>query len=127
MIRYRMLHHVSLAVTDLDRAKAFYKDVLGLEEIDRPPFDFPGAWFKIGDEGQQLHLIVHKGETLRKGGMDTRDGHFAVRVHSFDETVKWLEKCGVEFVSNRNSTAGFPQIFVLDPDRNIIELNADPF
>ena len=35
------IHHVSLSVSDLERARAFYKDVLGLREIPRPPFDFP--------------------------------------------------------------------------------------
>lgn len=124
MIQYEMIHHTAVNVTDLEKSKAFYRDVLGLKEIERPPFDFPGAWFAIGESGQQLHLIVHSGETLRRGGIDTRDGHFALRVRNFEATREWLDRCGVEYVISRNSIAGFPQIFVLDPDRNVIELNA---
>ncbi|QHT59046.1 glyoxalase [Paenibacillus lycopersici] len=124
MIRHEGIHHVSLIVTDLERSKRFYEEVIGLREIQRPPFDFPGAWYGIGDGGQQLHLLVHVGETLRGGGIDTRDGHFAIRVADFDETIAWLDRCGIEHRHNRNSITGFSQIFLLDPDRNIIELNA---
>jgi glyoxylase I family protein len=125
MIQVSAMHHVSLLVTDLERAKAFYREVIGLQEIERPPFEFPGAWFAVGSSGQQLHLIVHRGECLRQGGIDSRDGHFALRVTSFKDTLAWLDRCGIEYDARPNSKAGFPQIYVLDPDRNIIELNAE--
>lgn len=124
MVQHEGIHHVSLIVTDLQRAKAFYEEVLGLRTIERPPFDFPGEWYAVGDTGQQLHLIVHNGETKRTGGIDTRDGHFAIRVRDFDETVDWLHRKGIEHTANRDSITGFAQIFLLDPDRNVIELNA---
>ncbi|WP_373229316.1 VOC family protein [Cohnella sp.] len=124
MIRHDGIHHVSLIVTNLERAVAFYRDIVGLKVIQRPPFDFPGTWFAIGAGGQQLHLIVHDGETLRSRGIDTRDGHFAIRVRDFDESVEWLRQHNIEHKANRNSITGFAQIFLLDPDRNVIELNA---
>lgn len=122
-IHYEQLHHVSVIVTDLERAKAFYGGVLGLKETLRPDFDFGGAWYAVGDTGQQLHLIVHDGETRRSGGIDTRDGHFALRVRSYKETLAWLDRCGVPCEARPRPKAGFAQIYVLDPDRNIIELN----
>lgn len=125
MIGYRQLHHVSVAVRDLEKARAFYRDILGLAEMERPPFDFAGAWFSIGEAGQQLHLIVHPGETLRTGGIDSRDGHFALRVESYGDALRWLDSQGVAYDARPNSRAGFPQIYVLDPDHNVIELNAD--
>src|SRR5689334_18735483 len=39
------IHHVSLTVTDLERSRRFYSEILSLREITRPPFNFPGAWF----------------------------------------------------------------------------------
>lgn len=48
-------HHTSFAVRDIERSKAFYGGVLGLEEIPRPNFPFPGAWFQAGT--CQVHLI----------------------------------------------------------------------
>jgi catechol 2,3-dioxygenase-like lactoylglutathione lyase family enzyme len=50
-------HHIALSVTDMDRATWFYSEVLGLEKIERPPFDFGGAWYQLGEH--TLHLIVH--------------------------------------------------------------------
>jgi len=114
-----------LIVTDLDRAKNFYGKVLNLNEIPRPAFDFPGAWYKVGN--QQLHLIVHpQAQVLRtKGGIDTRDGHFALRVKDYMKTVDWLRSHGVEVVLKPNSTAGFAQVYCCDPDGNVIEFNVN--
>ena len=130
------LHHVAVNVTDLERARRFYRDVLGLEEISRPPFDFPGAWFQVGGPGHHVHLIVHEGATLRGSkGLDTRDIHFALRVRSFRETLAILTARGyredasaddpLRMIVSRHATAGFPQIYVLDPDHNVIEINAE--
>ncbi|MBD2869419.1 VOC family protein [Paenibacillus arenilitoris] len=124
MIRNEGLHHVSIIVSDLERSKSFYERVLGLREIERPPFGFPGAWYAVGGSGQQLHIIVHDGETKRAGGIDSRDGHFAVSVSDYGDAIDWLERHGIEYRANPNSMTGFAQIFMLDPDRNIIELNA---
>jgi catechol 2,3-dioxygenase-like lactoylglutathione lyase family enzyme len=127
------LHHVSLGVTDLARSRQFYTEILRLKEIERPPFDFPGAWFAAG-AAQQLHLIVHPNSTFRTTkGLDTRDGHFAVRVPSYRQAVVYLwsrgyrENSSDEFkrlILQPYATAGFPQIYILDPDRNVIEINA---
>lgn len=123
MIHFSHIHHVSLAVRDLGVAKRFYSEVLGLQEIERPPFRSTGTWYAIGS--QQLHLLQHpQGHTLREGGIDTTDGHFAIWVKSHKETLEWLEKQGVEYEARPDSVAGFAQIFILDPDRNIIEFGA---
>jgi catechol 2,3-dioxygenase-like lactoylglutathione lyase family enzyme len=130
-VEIEAIHHVSLPVTDLDRSRRFYREILGLEEIERPPFDFPGAWFGVGPG--QLHLIVGEGQTFRTGnGVDSRDIHFAVRVASYDAALDFLRSKGydengdglLKMKVNPRATAGFPQIYILDPDRNVIEINA---
>lgn len=133
MLEIETIHHVSLPVTDLARARAFYSGVLELEEIERPPFDFPGAWYRAGD--RHLHLIVGEHPTLRRDkGIDSRDIHFAIRVRSYQGALRHLaaKGYGVDAVDelrklrqNPKGTAGFPQIYVLDPDRNVVEINAE--
>jgi glyoxylase I family protein len=119
------LHHVALAVTDLERAKRFYSVVLGLEESDeRPAFPFPGAWYRIGSE--QLHLIVHDGSKTGRGtqAIDSKDGHFAFRVTDANAVKKKLETHGWSFDDRPNSITGWHQLFTTDPDGNVIEFNS---
>ena len=133
-MRIAAIHHVSLTVHDLERSRSFYRDTLGLPEIARPPFNFPGAWFQVG-ASQHLHLIVHTNSTFRDKPLDTRDLHFAVRVESFQAALDFLRSRGYRedapiddpcrMIVQPYATAGFPQIYILDPDRHIIELNAE--
>lgn len=125
MLVFESIHHVSLAVTDIEKAKHFYGELLGFEEIERPPFDFPGAWYQIGN--QQLHLIVHQdAKTLRRSdSLETRDGHFGVRVSDYYKTLEFLKSKQIEIEERPESVSGFAQIFCKDPDHNLIEFNVD--
>ncbi|MBP1969326.1 catechol 2,3-dioxygenase-like lactoylglutathione lyase family enzyme [Virgibacillus natechei] len=125
MIVIENFHHVSLSVTNLEKAKDFYGRILGFQEIERPAFDFPGAWYRIGD--QQLHLIVHKDAgTLRNNQqIESKDGHFAIRVRDYDQTLDHLTRSGIKVMEKPNSKSGFAQIFCADPDNNLIEFNVD--
>jgi catechol 2,3-dioxygenase-like lactoylglutathione lyase family enzyme len=120
MLEIETLHHVSLSVTDLDRARGFYGDVLGLKEIPRPAFDFPGAWYEVGD--RQLHLIVHTTPRSLRGttAIDPRDGHFAIRVRSHRETLAHLLAHGVPVRDNPQNATPWEQIHITDPDGNVI-------
>ena len=119
------LHHVSLTVTDLERSKRFYGDVLGLREVPRPAFDFPGAWYELGD--RQLDLIVHTTPRTLRGTteIDSRDGHFAVRVTDFDAALEHLRQHGVEVRERPTNPTPWAQLYITDPDGNVIELNVD--
>jgi glyoxylase I family protein len=134
-MKIQTIHHVSLNVTDLERSRRFYREILGLEEIARPPFSFPGAWFSVGGGAQQLHLIVHAGATFRgEKGINTRDNHFAVRVDDYSATVDFLSGKGyredaadrdpLKMITQPHATAGFPQIYICDPDWHVVEINA---
>jgi glyoxylase I family protein len=133
MLDIETLHHVALPVSDLDQARDFYSNVLGLRPLPRPAFPFDGAWYQVGD--RQLHLIVSSDPTFRLGkGVNSRDGHFAVRVRSFRRAFEHLHSKGFRqdhenpiysMRLNLDGPTGFPQIHVMDPDRNMIEINAE--
>jgi glyoxylase I family protein len=132
-LEFETLHHVAIVVEDILRSKRFYGEVLGLEEIARPPFPFDGAWYRAGD--RDLHLIVTTDPTFRTGkGVNTQDGHLAFRVKSFRRALAYLESKGFRETDDEpgrsmrvqpDSVAGFPQIHLMDPDRNMIEINAE--
>ena len=129
-----VLHHVSLPVADLERSRRFYREVLRLEEIARPPFPFPGAWFRLGD--RELHLVAGQAEAVRGAtGTDPRQLHFAVRVASYRAALQQLRERGYRedrdegdprrVLALPHSVVGYPQLYVLDPDRHLIEINAE--
>lgn len=125
MMTVNNVHHVTIRVTNLDRARQFYAGVLCLEETPRPPFDFGGAWFRVGP--QQIHLIVHPSLEMppEHGELDTRREHVALRVGSYRQTLDHLRTLGIAYVARPHNKTPWPQIYVADPDGNLIELNAE--
>jgi glyoxylase I family protein len=128
------LHHVNLIVTDLPRSLEFYQNLFGLTIIERPPFKGAGAWLACG--ALQVHLTLYPPGSFRTGNVDGADCHFAFRTDDFDGALATLTANGfredaaendpMRVMVRRNGPAGFPQLFLLDPDRNIIEINGAP-
>lgn len=113
-------------MTDIDRARRFYGEVLGLREVERAPFDFPGAWYELPD-GSQVHLIVHDSPLALRGTttIDSKDGHFALWVESYEATLAHLREHSVACVARRVNKTAWAQIYVTDPDGNVVELTAE--
>ncbi|MDH4145666.1 MAG: VOC family protein [Acidimicrobiia bacterium] len=110
------VHHVSLNVADTEATTRFYVDVLGLKQIDRPDFGFPGAWLAMAD-GRQVHLIEVDQWVAPKGQ------HFAFHVQDLDGTRADLQAKGVK-VSEPSEIVGVGrQAFFKDPAGNLLELN----
>ena len=114
-LSFTRVHHVSINVTDADESIGFYRDVLGLELLPRPSFDFAGAWFGLGD--QQLHLIEAPGFVAPVGQ------HFALFVDDVDATSEVLTARGVRMSHVAEIPGVCRQAFFADPTGNKIELN----
>ncbi|HVN85406.1 MAG TPA: VOC family protein [Candidatus Binatia bacterium] len=112
-----VLHHASICVADVARAREFYEQVLGFMPIERPNFGFPGMWYGLG-EGQ-LHLIQRDGLARAEHRINPSDPHFAVSVDVPAMRAK-LQRLGLDVLD-----AG-DQMWVLDPDGNTVELRQDP-
>jgi catechol 2,3-dioxygenase-like lactoylglutathione lyase family enzyme len=127
--------HVSLVTTDLDRSIAFYHDILGLHQIQRPAFKSTGAWMSSGSF--EIHLTVNpNGHLRRHRRIDPGDIHFGVRVADFAAAMRHLKANGYsEHVPDGEAKrlflrldgpAPFQQAFLLDPDNHVIEINNAP-
>ena len=69
VIRVKAIDHVTIVVDDLSRSRDFYRDLLGMVEVDRPDFGFPGYWLQAG--ATQVHLIeTMEGSSEPGGGLD---------------------------------------------------------
>jgi glyoxylase I family protein len=108
------VHHVSINVSDVDAALAFYVGVLGLSpRSDRPDFSFGGAWLDAG--GQQVHLI-------EADAPPNLGQHFAIQVDDLEATVAELRAAG-QAVSDPAPVATSLQSFITDPCGNVVELH----
>lgn len=116
------LNHVALHVQDLDKSCRFYGDILLLEQMPRPAFTFPGAWFRLGSV-QELHLIGDRAEPVYS---HHRGNHFALRVDDLDAWEAHLKKSGWDFRPRKERPDGAHQVFLADPDGHVIELFTPP-
>jgi len=116
------LNHVALHVADVDASCHFYGDVLGFERLPRPDFDFPGAWFRLGED-QELHLIGGRQNEVRGG---SRGNHYALMVDDIQQWEDHLRQQGVAHKPRHTRPDGAYQIFFADPDGHVIEFCTPP-
>lgn len=119
-------HHVSLIVSDTDRALSFYRDLLGLEvDPNRPDLGYPGAWLNLrcGRSGEvaQIHLLELPDPDLKSvrpehGG---RDHHVALAIDDFKSLIDRLAKANISYTLSKS---GRTALFCRDPDKNAVEL-----
>ena len=113
-------HHVSFCVAEIDRARAFYGDLLGLPEIERPDFGFPGAWYQAGEV--QVHLIQAPAGAptgTPPPSISPVAYHAAFEIEDYEAVSKALRDRGIPLIE---TGAEVGQLFLQDPDGNVIEL-----
>jgi catechol 2,3-dioxygenase-like lactoylglutathione lyase family enzyme len=122
------LDHSALVVRDLERARAFYGGVLGLVEIARPQsFTFGGAWFR--GQGFELHLILEADTTAPAGFAEAGAGAARGLAHHLGFEVDDLAAAETRLRAHSVTIIGGPlprgdgvlQLYVLDPDGNMLE------
>ena len=98
---------------------AFYGEILGLMQIDRPDLGFPGIWFQLG--GQQIHLLELENPDPTTGRPEHggRDRHVALNALALGPIQDALNKAGVNFTMSKS---GRRALFCRDPDGNAIEI-----
>ncbi|MCS6967647.1 MAG: VOC family protein [Cytophagales bacterium] len=111
------IDHISLHVADLIRSKFFYQEIIGLKEITRPAFDFPGAWFSLNNS-QTLHLIEGRQHMPHWGGRST---HIALAVEDITLAANYFRTKGIITTDIKKRPDGIRQFFVTDPDGYCIE------
>ncbi len=128
--RIHGLDHVSVIVSDLERALGFYRGLLGfrvLGHLDYPD-DTPARIVTHLDTGRGVLELVSFARGAELAGRPTAGAHaanpaFALRVTGLDAIAKPLVAAGVSFTRLPVTTASGTRIAVLtDPDGTLIEL-----
>ena len=115
----KALDHVNIETADVDATVAFFTDVIGLTNGDRPNFQFPGAWLYCGGRA-----VIHLVGTAKATGSGTGIiDHVAFEADDFDGMAAKLEARGLDFTKRDVPGGELRQIFVLDPNGVKLELN----
>lgn len=122
------LHHLAITTKRLEDSIKFYTGVLGFRQLERPNFDFRGAW--LYGLGIQIHIIerVDIAPDPSADHIDTRTLHMALAVENADvhgQVEERLKQAKIAYVNQINA-GGIPQLFFQDPDGHHIEIGVYP-
>lgn len=133
-IAVRGLDHIVLRVADLDAMVAFYGEVLGCQ-VERRLDEIGLIQLRAGQS--LIDLVPVDSKLGREGGAAPGVGgrnldHLCLRVDPFDEAAirRHLAAHGVPAgpVESRYGAEGEgPSMYLIDPERNTVELKGAPF
>lgn len=111
------LSRVRRAVSDVDRAANFYRDVVGLNEVGR---ESDAILFGLGDTVMLELVPGGRARPTPHNRMELIDS-FIFRVHGFDECVAQLSKDGAEWVGEQiRYSTGSNLAYFADPEGGVI-------
>ena len=122
-------HHTALIVSDYERSKAFYVDILGLTVVCETYRAERNSW-KLDlalPDGTQIELFTFPDAPARPSYPEAQGlRHFAFRVGDVGEAVQSLEVRGVSCEPIRiDALTGKAFTFFADPDGLPLELYQD--
>ena len=126
------INHYLIRSNDIEASRAFYEGVLGMVQVPRPNFPFPGYWLGVGAEAQ-VHLAPHEVDNASlyfigsppnaaKDNSGVID-HVAFLAHEPQAFIAHLNAFEVPYRPRYLADSRLFQLFVKDPDGVTIELN----
>ena len=110
---------ISLQVSDIERARTFWRDAVGLKERSAAP-----GWVELElrpDVLLQLHGVFHA-KALDRRGYDRGGAVLGVRVYDLDEMGALLERHGALALSPAHAIPGGRARDFEDPEGYVFEL-----
>lgn len=124
------LDHVNIICADLDASAAFYAALLGLERRDGPPPARPGQVQWMHDREGRPILHLNSADCPRAYDRAAVPGaetgaihHVALNCSGSEVVLARLTGMGRDFQQNRIDAIGLTQVFTLDPNGVLLELN----
>ena len=128
-MRVNALDHVNVITADLDGTARFYAELCGLERRDAPPpLTRDNAQWMYDAAGRAI-VHVNSLDCPRTYEREVAPGatgalhHVALNCSGYDEMIARLISRSLDYQLNLVQAIGLRQIFTLDPNGVLLELN----
>lgn len=128
-MKVNALDHVNIITADLGATAQFYAELFGLDRRNAPPPLTPdNAQWMFDDAGRAI-FHINSVDCPRTFERDVAPGptgsihHVALNCSGFDEMIARLDARGMERKVNLIEAIGLRQIFTMDPNGVLLELN----
>jgi len=121
------LFHIAIKTSDLEATRTFWRDIIGLREIARPDFGFPGAWLACPQPGGQAIIHVYAGgPALGPSGTAPRGSaaidHISLSCSGYRDYAARFARAGLPYREFVVPGTTLWQLFVYDPSGVQLEL-----
>lgn len=121
------LFHLAIKTANLTATRAFWVGVIGLREIARPDFGYPGAWLACGQPGGQAIIHVYAGGPALGAAGQAPSGsgaidHVSLACSGYHAYVARFRAAGLDWREFLVPGTTLWQLFVYDPSGVQLEL-----
>jgi catechol 2,3-dioxygenase-like lactoylglutathione lyase family enzyme len=128
-MRVNALDHVNVITGDLDGTARYYAELFGLERRDAPPPLTPRTAQWMYDAAGRAIVHINSRDCPRAYERDVQPGptgalhHVALNCSGYEELIARLKGQRLEYQVNVVTAIGLRQVFTLDPNGVLLELN----
>jgi catechol 2,3-dioxygenase-like lactoylglutathione lyase family enzyme len=124
------LFHVAIKTADLAATRRFYLEVLGLSEVARPEFGYPGAWIGVPLPGGQAIIHIYAGgPALGPSGVVEHGtaaiDHISLTAVGYAAFIERFRAAGLDWREFLVPGTTLYQLFVYDPSGVQLEITFD--
>jgi catechol 2,3-dioxygenase-like lactoylglutathione lyase family enzyme len=128
-MKVNALDHVNIITADLDGTARFYAELFGLERRDGPPPLTPATAQWMYDDAGRAIFHINSLDCVRTYDREVAPGptgsihHVALNCSGYEEMLTRLDARGMDRQLNLVEVIGLRQIFTIDPNGVLLELN----
>jgi 4-hydroxyphenylpyruvate dioxygenase-like putative hemolysin len=128
-MKVNALDHINIITADLYGTARFYSEVFSLEARDAPPPLTPETAQWMYDDAGRAIIHINSLDCRRTYQREVTPGptgsihHVALNCSGHDEVVARLAARGMDYQCNTVEAIGLRQVFTLDPNGVLLELN----